>query len=49
MACQRVVMVFNLWETTAFQLEFTRIAVQRYEISLIVYDSVNEVIVQWIR
>ncbi len=32
-----------------FQVEFTRIAVQRYEISLIVYDSVNEVIVQWIR
>jgi hypothetical protein len=34
---------------TFFQLEFTRIAVQRYQISLIVYDSVNEVIVQWIR
>jgi hypothetical protein len=34
---------------TFFQLEFTRIAVQGYQISLIVYDSVNEVIVQWIR
>jgi hypothetical protein len=34
---------------TFFQLEFTRVAVQRYQISLIVYDSVNEVIVQWIR
>jgi hypothetical protein len=34
---------------TFFQLEFTRIAVQRYQIYLIVYDSVNEVIVQWIR
>jgi hypothetical protein len=34
---------------TFFQLEFTRIAVQRYQINLIVYDSVNEVIVQWIR
>jgi hypothetical protein len=34
---------------TFFQLEFTQIAVQRYQISLIVYDSVNEVIVQWIR
>ena len=33
---------------TFFQLEFTRIAVQRYQIYLIVYDSVNEVIVQWI-
>jgi len=34
---------------TFFQLEFTRVAVQRYQIYLIVYDSVNEVIVQWIR
>jgi hypothetical protein len=34
---------------TFFQLEFTQVAVQRYQISLIVYDSVNEVIVQWIR
>lgn len=33
---------------TLFQLEFTRIAMQRYQIYLIVYDSVNEVIVQWI-
>ncbi|NEQ26824.1 MAG: fatty-acid oxidation protein subunit alpha, partial [Microcoleus sp. SIO2G3] len=34
---------------TFFQLEFTQVAVQHYQVLLIVYDSVNEVIVQWIR
>lgn len=34
---------------TFFQLEFTQIAVQNYQIWLIVYDPVNEVIVQWIK
>lgn len=32
---------------TFFQFEFTQTAVQRYQILLIVYDPVNEVIVQW--
>lgn len=34
---------------TFFQLEFTQIAVQKYQILLIVYDPENEVIVQWTR
>ncbi|NJM70438.1 MAG: fatty-acid oxidation protein subunit alpha [Scytonema sp. RU_4_4] len=34
---------------TFFQFEFTQTALQRYQILLIVYDPVNEVIVQWIR
>ena len=34
---------------TFFQLEFTKIAVQQYQIPLIVYDPANEVIVQWIK
>lgn len=33
---------------TFFQFEFTQAAIQRYQILLIVYDPVNEVIVQWI-
>ena len=32
---------------TFFQLEFTQEAIQLYQIWLIVYDPVNEVIVQW--
>lgn len=34
---------------TFFQYEFTQAAVQRYQIPLIVYDPVHEVIVQWTR
>ncbi|MBO1346097.1 MAG: XisH family protein [Hormoscilla sp. GUM202] len=34
---------------TFFQLEFTQAAIQLYQIWLIVYDPVNEVIVQWRR
>ncbi len=30
-----------------FQYEFTQIAIQRYQILIIVYDPANEVIVQW--
>jgi hypothetical protein len=33
----------------AERLEFTQIAVQKYQILLIVYDPVNEEIVRWIR
>ncbi len=33
---------------TFFQFEFTQTAIERYQILLIVYDSENEVIVQWI-
>lgn len=32
---------------TFFQYEFTRTAVQRYQVLIVVYDPVNEVIVQW--
>ncbi|PMB53716.1 fatty-acid oxidation protein subunit alpha [Fischerella thermalis CCMEE 5201] len=34
---------------TFFQLEFTQTAVQIYQVLLVVYDPVNEVIVQWIK
>ncbi|NEQ70898.1 MAG: fatty-acid oxidation protein subunit alpha [Symploca sp. SIO2D2] len=34
---------------TFFQYEFTQTAIQRYEVLIIVYDSANEVIVQWIK
>jgi hypothetical protein len=34
---------------TFFQLEFTQIAVQQYQIPLIIYDPANEVILQWIK
>jgi hypothetical protein len=34
---------------TFFQVEFTQTAVQRYQVLLVVYDPVNEVIVEWIR
>lgn len=34
---------------TFFQLEFTQAAIQLYQILLIVYDPINEVIVQWRR
>ncbi|OUL26757.1 XisH family protein [Nostoc sp. 106C] len=34
---------------TFFQLEFTQTAVQKYQVLLVVYDPVNEVIVQWIK
>ncbi len=34
---------------TFFKLEFTQTAVQIYEVLLVVYDPVNEVIVQWIK
>lgn len=33
---------------TFFQLEFTQAAMQRYQLLLIVYEPVQEVIVQWI-
>ncbi len=33
---------------TFFQFEFTQAAIKRYQLLLIVYDPVNEVIVQWI-
>ncbi len=32
---------------TFFQYEFTQTAVQRYQVLIVVYDPVNEVIVQW--
>jgi hypothetical protein len=34
---------------TFFQLEFTQTAVQRYQILLVIYNPVNEVIVKWIK
>ncbi len=34
---------------TFFQLEFTQTAVQIYQVLLVVYDPVHEVIVQWIK
>ena len=34
---------------TFFQFEFTQTALKRYQVLLIVYDPVNEVIVQWTR
>ncbi|MEO1146679.1 MAG: XisH family protein [Cyanobacteria bacterium J06638_22] len=34
---------------TFFQLEFTQAAIQRYQVLIIVYDPVSEVIVQWTR
>ncbi|MEQ8542303.1 MAG: element excision factor XisH family protein [Coleofasciculus sp. D1-CHI-01] len=34
---------------TFFQYAFTQISVQRYQVLIIVYDPVNEVIVQWTR
>ncbi len=34
---------------TFFQYEFTQVAVQRYQVLLVVYDPVNEVISRWIR
>jgi len=34
---------------TFFQYEFTQTAVQRYQVSIIVYDPVREVISQWTR
>lgn len=34
---------------TFFQFEFTQVAVKQYQVLIIVYDPVNEVIVQWIK
>ncbi|MBW4598825.1 MAG: hypothetical protein KME29_04230 [Calothrix sp. FI2-JRJ7] len=34
---------------TFFQLEFTQMAIQQYQLLLIVYNSANEEIVQWIK
>jgi XisH protein len=34
---------------TFFQLEFTQTAIKKYQVLLVVYDPVNEVIVQWIK
>lgn len=34
--------------TTFFQREFAQISLERHQIQLIIYDPVNEVIVQWI-
>ena len=33
---------------TFFQLEFTKTAIKQYQVLLIVYNPVDEVIVQWI-
>ncbi|WP_375341378.1 element excision factor XisH family protein [Okeania sp. SIO2C2] len=33
---------------TFFKWEFAQISLERYEIKLIIYDSIQEVIVQWI-
>jgi XisH protein len=32
-----------------FQLEFTRAAVEEYKLAIVVYDSIDEEIVQWIK
>lgn len=34
---------------TFFQFEFTQIAINKYQIPLIIYDPISEVIVQWIK
>ncbi len=34
---------------TFFQLEFSQTAIQEYQLLLIVYDPIKEVIVQWIK
>ncbi|WP_414624951.1 element excision factor XisH family protein [Calothrix sp. CCY 0018] len=34
---------------TFFQLEFSQTAIQEYQLLLIVYDPVKEVIVRWIK
>jgi hypothetical protein len=36
-------------ELSQHELEFTQIAVEKYQVLLVVYDPVNEVIVQWIK
>lgn len=33
---------------TFFQFEFTQTAIQRYQVSIVVFDPIEEVIVQWI-
>lgn len=38
---------FDVYETF-FQFEFTQAAMQRYQLLLIVYEPVQEIIVQWI-
>ncbi|MDD1427447.1 hypothetical protein MEO94_23870 [Dolichospermum sp. ST_sed9] len=32
-----------------FQLEFTQIALKRYQVLLVVYEPDNEVIIKWIK
>jgi hypothetical protein len=34
---------------TFFQMEFTQIAIKQYQVPLIIYDPVKEVITQWIK
>lgn len=34
---------------TFFQLDFTQIAIQKYQVLLIVYDPVKEIITKWIK
>jgi hypothetical protein len=34
---------------TFFQLEFTQVALKRYQVLLVVYEPENEVILEWIR
>jgi len=33
---------------TFFQLEFTQVALKRYQVLLVVYEPDNEVIIEWI-
>ncbi|PPJ64034.1 XisH family protein [Cuspidothrix issatschenkoi] len=39
---------FEVYQTF-FQLEFTQIALKRYQVFLVVYEPENEVIVEWIK
>lgn len=34
---------------TFFQFEFTQIAINKYQIPLIIYDPISEVIIEWIK
>nr|WP_017306406.1 element excision factor XisH family protein [Spirulina subsalsa] len=34
---------------TFFQLDFTQTAIQKYQVLLIVYDPIKEIITQWIK
>ncbi|TAF16467.1 MAG: fatty-acid oxidation protein subunit alpha, partial [Nostocales cyanobacterium] len=39
---------FEVYQTF-FQLEFTQIALKRYQVLLVVYEPENEVIIKWIK